>query len=54
MAVEHALTARRPAPVYLVGLDARIFAALAWLLPGRTRETLFAKMNRLPRRDSAT
>jgi NAD(P)-dependent dehydrogenase (short-subunit alcohol dehydrogenase family) len=47
-AVEHALTAARPRTRYLVGRDARIRAALAWLLPDRVRDALIARALGLP------
>ena len=47
--IEHALTAARPRTRYLVGIDARIQALLAWLLPDRTRDALFGRLMGLPR-----
>ena len=41
-AVEHALTAKRPKARYLIGIDARVQAALA-LLPDRAREFALSK-----------
>ena len=41
-AVEHALTSKRPKARYLIGIDARIQAALA-LLPDRAREFALSK-----------
>ncbi len=38
--VHHALTAPRPRTRYLVGMDARMFAVLAWLLPDRVFDWL--------------
>jgi NAD(P)-dependent dehydrogenase (short-subunit alcohol dehydrogenase family) len=42
-AIEHALTASRPKTRYLVGIDARIQALLAWLLPDRARDWVIAR-----------
>jgi len=42
-AIAHALTARRPKTRYLVGLDARIQAGLASLLPDRAFDALIAR-----------
>jgi NAD(P)-dependent dehydrogenase (short-subunit alcohol dehydrogenase family) len=39
-AVEHALTARRPKPRYLVGPDARLYGHLLPLVPDRARDVL--------------
>ncbi|HME72025.1 MAG TPA: SDR family NAD(P)-dependent oxidoreductase [Myxococcota bacterium] len=47
--IEHALTAARPRTRYLVGIDARIQALLAWLLPDRTRDALVGRLMGLPR-----
>ena len=46
-AVEHALTARRARTRYLVGRDARIKSALAWLLPDRGLDVLVARVLKL-------
>jgi NAD(P)-dependent dehydrogenase (short-subunit alcohol dehydrogenase family) len=43
-AVEHALTARRPRPRYLVGRDARLRAALQWLLPLRWHDAIVRRV----------
>ena len=42
-AVEAALTASRPKTRYLVGREARIQAALGWLLPDRAMDALLAR-----------
>ena len=42
-AVHHALTASRPRTRYLVGRDARVIAALAWLLPDRTMDWIIRR-----------
>ncbi len=42
-AVEHALTASRPRTRYLVGRDAQIKNALAWLLPDRALDVLISR-----------
>jgi NAD(P)-dependent dehydrogenase (short-subunit alcohol dehydrogenase family) len=42
-AVESALTASRPRTRYLVGREARIQAALGWLLPDRVMDALLAR-----------
>jgi NAD(P)-dependent dehydrogenase (short-subunit alcohol dehydrogenase family) len=47
-AIEHALTAPRPKTRYLVGIDARIQALLAWLLPDRARDWVIARVLGLP------
>ena len=47
--IEHALTAARPRTRYLVGIDARIQALLAWLLPDRARDALSQRLLGLPR-----
>jgi len=47
--IEHALTAARPRTRYLVGIDARIQALLAWLLPDRVRDALSRRLLGLPR-----
>ena len=39
-AIEHALTARRPRTRYVVGLDARVQAIMAWTLPDRWKDAL--------------
>lgn len=44
--IEHALTATRPRTRYLVGVDARLMAALHWLLPDRAFDTLLAMFTR--------
>ncbi|MBV9213228.1 MAG: SDR family NAD(P)-dependent oxidoreductase [Actinobacteria bacterium] len=46
-AVEHALTARRPRPRYLVGVDARVQVALNRLLPARANDALEARLLRI-------
>jgi len=46
-AVEHALTARRARTRYLVGRDARLKSALAWLLPDRALDVLVARVLKL-------
>ncbi len=43
-AVEHALTARRPKPTYVVGRDARVAAALLRVLPHRLRAALVRRI----------
>jgi NAD(P)-dependent dehydrogenase (short-subunit alcohol dehydrogenase family) len=48
-AVEHALASRRPKTRYLVGTDAEARAAIARVLPDRTRDTLVLKQAGLPR-----
>jgi NAD(P)-dependent dehydrogenase (short-subunit alcohol dehydrogenase family) len=45
-AIEHALAARRPKIRYLVGVDARIQAALARWLPDRWRDALLDRLLR--------
>ena len=52
--IERALTAKRPKTKYLVGLDARIQAALAWLLPDRIFDAILSRMLGLPARFSPT
>lgn len=47
-AVEHALTAKRPKTRYLVGMDARLPAVLAKVVPDRTRDGLIARNLGLP------
>ena len=47
-AVEHALTAKRPKTRYLVGMDARLPAILAKVVPDRTRDGLVARNLGLP------
>lgn len=47
-AIAHALTAVRPKTHYLVGLDARVHALMAWLLPTRLRDALILRLLRLP------
>ena len=49
-AVEHALTARRPKTRYLVGVDARIRAGVAALLPQRMQDALQRWYFKLPGR----
>jgi NAD(P)-dependent dehydrogenase (short-subunit alcohol dehydrogenase family) len=49
-AIEHALTARRPRPVYTVGRDARIQAVANALLPARAFDAVVERAMRLPRR----
>jgi len=48
-AVVHALTASRPKTRYLVGVDARIQALLATLVPDRMRDGLLERQLKLPR-----
>ena len=48
-AIQHALTAKRPRTRYLVGLDARIQALLAWLLPDRLRDAVLTRLWKYPR-----
>jgi NAD(P)-dependent dehydrogenase (short-subunit alcohol dehydrogenase family) len=48
LAIAHALTAARPKTHYLVGLDARVQALVAWLLPARLRDALILRLLRLP------
>jgi len=43
-AVEHALTARRPRPRYLVGVDARVQVALDRVLPTRAGDAVEARL----------
>ena len=47
-AVAHALTAKRPKTRYLVGLDARLPAMFAKILPDRVRDGLVARAMGLP------
>ena len=47
-AVEHALTAKRPKTRYLVGMDARLPAVLAKVVPDRARDGLIARNLGLP------
>ncbi len=47
--VEHALTSKRPKTRYLVGLDARIQALLADIVPDRVRDGLLARQLKLPK-----
>ncbi len=47
-AVEHALTAKRPKTRYLVGLDARLPAVFAKILPDRVRDGMVARAMGLP------
>jgi NAD(P)-dependent dehydrogenase (short-subunit alcohol dehydrogenase family) len=47
-AIAHALTAVRPKTHYLVGIDARVQALMAWLLPTRLRDALILRLLRLP------
>lgn len=47
-AVAHALTSKRPKTRYLVGLDARVQAALK-VLPDRLRDAVLMRVLRLPR-----
>jgi hypothetical protein len=42
-AVEHALSARRPRPTYLVGRDARVANALQTVLPARAMDLFVAR-----------
>jgi NAD(P)-dependent dehydrogenase (short-subunit alcohol dehydrogenase family) len=49
-AVVHALTARRPKPRYLVGIDARVHACLAAMLPQRAQDALHKWLFKLPPR----
>jgi NAD(P)-dependent dehydrogenase (short-subunit alcohol dehydrogenase family) len=46
-AIEHALTARRPRPRYLVGLDAKLQARLKPLVPTRLFDRIVARMMHL-------
>ncbi len=46
--VAQALTTPKPKTRYVVGRDAKIQAAAAWLLPDRLRDRLLAKVLRLP------
>ena len=48
LAIAHALTAVRPKTHYLVGIDARVQALVAWLLPTRLRDALILRLLRLP------
>lgn len=48
VAIAHALTAIRPKTHYLVGIDARLQALVAWLLPTRLRDALILRLLRLP------
>jgi NAD(P)-dependent dehydrogenase (short-subunit alcohol dehydrogenase family) len=48
-AVEHALTAKRPRPVYTVGRNARIQGVISAVLPPRAMDLLVARAMRLPR-----
>ena len=43
LAVEHALSARRPRPTYLVGRDARVANALQTVLPARAMDLFVAR-----------
>jgi NAD(P)-dependent dehydrogenase (short-subunit alcohol dehydrogenase family) len=43
-AAEHALTARRPRPRYIVGADARLGIFARWLLPDRMMDWMIARM----------
>ena len=47
--IEHALTAVRPKTRYLVGIDARIWALIAWLLPDRMRDAVVGRVMGFPR-----
>ena len=47
-AVEHALTAKRPKTRYLVGMDARLPAIFAKVVPDRARDGLIARGLKLP------
>jgi NAD(P)-dependent dehydrogenase (short-subunit alcohol dehydrogenase family) len=51
-AVHHALTAKRPRPRYLVGLDARIQVLLSRLAPTRLKDFILTRMLRYPRETS--
>ena len=44
LAIAHALTAVRPKTHYLVGIDARVQALVAWLLPARLRDALTLRL----------
>lgn len=46
-AITHALTAVRPKTHYLVGLDARVQALMAWLLPPRLRDAIILRVLKL-------
>jgi len=48
-AIEHALTAAPPKTRYLVGIDARVQALMAWLLPDRARDAVLGRLMGLPR-----
>lgn len=48
-AVAHALTAKRPRTRYLVGLDARVGAVMAKVLPDRLMDELTARYMKLPK-----
>jgi NAD(P)-dependent dehydrogenase (short-subunit alcohol dehydrogenase family) len=48
-AIEHALTAARPKTRYLVGIDAKLQAFLAWALPDRMRDAVVGRLFGLPR-----
>lgn len=48
-AIEHALTAKRPRPVYTVGRNARVQGVVNALLPPRAMDLLVARAMRLPR-----
>jgi hypothetical protein len=48
--IERALTAKRPKAKYLVGLDARVQAAFAELLPDRVFDATLSRMLGLPAR----
>jgi NAD(P)-dependent dehydrogenase (short-subunit alcohol dehydrogenase family) len=50
IAVEHALTARRPKPHYLVGTDAKFRAALAAVLPQNALDGLHRWFLKFPKR----
>ncbi|MCX5724302.1 MAG: SDR family oxidoreductase [Nitrospirae bacterium] len=50
LAVEHALTARRPQTHYLVGSDAKLRALMAVLLPHRLQDALLRWFLKFPRR----
>jgi hypothetical protein len=43
-AIEHALTADSPKTRYLVGIDARVQAALGWLLPDGPFDAIRARL----------
>ncbi len=46
-AIEHALTARRPRPRYLVGIDAKLQARVKYLIPTRLFDRIVARVTGL-------